>query len=144
MDATRGRDDGDARREEPEDDARCAVDQQPDGKTIALPTTPEYRQADTRAPQSRERVQRDSITYFPPMASQPCRIGFFADLESRAMAYDEFELSSTRACLGRLYAKVPGGITSGQHWLNVKFANSQVRVPFRITRTMVPQVSQFR
>jgi hypothetical protein len=36
------------------------------------------------------------------------------------------------ACLGRLYFPVPGGIQYGQHWLNVKFANSVVRVPFRI------------
>ena len=27
---------------------------------------------------------------------------------------------------------MPGGITYGQHWLNVKFANSVVRAPFRI------------
>ena len=48
------------------------------------------------------------------------------------MAYDEVELSTTRACLGRLYFRVPGGITYGQHWLNVKFEKSLVRVPFRI------------
>ena len=28
--------------------------------------------------------------------------------------------------------KIPGGITYGQHWLNVKFQNSLMRVPFRI------------
>ena len=27
---------------------------------------------------------------------------------------------------------IPGGIKYGQHWLNVKFQNSLVRVPFRI------------
>jgi hypothetical protein len=27
---------------------------------------------------------------------------------------------------------LPGGITYGQHWLNVKFAKSLVRVPFRV------------
>jgi hypothetical protein len=48
------------------------------------------------------------------------------------MAYDEVELSSSRACVGRLYFHVPGGITYGQHWLNVKFENSLIRVPFRI------------
>ena len=48
------------------------------------------------------------------------------------MAWDKVELSNNRACLGRLYFPVPGGITYGQHWLNVKFANSVVRVPFRI------------
>ena len=104
----------------------------PDGTTHPLPSVKEHREADTRALQSRERVQRDSINYFPPMASRPCRIGFFADLESRAMPYDQVELSNTRACLGRLYFHVPGGIAYGQHWLNVKFEKSLVRVPFRI------------
>ena len=48
------------------------------------------------------------------------------------MPWDEVELSNTRACLGRLYFKIPGGITYGQHWLNVKFEKRLVRVPFRI------------
>ena len=104
----------------------------PDGKTIPLPTVAQHREADTRALESREKVQRDSINYFPPKASQACRVGFFADISSRAMAYDEVELSDSRACLGRLYFKVPGGIAYGQHWLNVKFDNSLIRVPFKI------------
>ena len=48
------------------------------------------------------------------------------------MSWDEVDLSDTRACLGRVYFEVPGGITHGQHWLNVKFKDSLVRVPFRI------------
>jgi len=48
------------------------------------------------------------------------------------MPFDEVELSNARPCLGRLYFHVPGGITYGQHWLNVKFEKSLVRVPFRI------------
>jgi hypothetical protein len=104
----------------------------PDGKTLPLPTITEHRAANTSALQARERVQRDSINYFPPSASQACRIGFFADLDSRAMPYDQVELSNTRGCLGRLYFHVPGGITYGQHWLNVKFEKSLIRVPFRI------------
>ena len=75
---------------------------------------------------------RDSINYFPVMASKACRLGFFSDIEDRAMAWDEVELSNNRACVGRLYFQIPGGITYGQHWLNVKFANSLVRVPFKI------------
>jgi hypothetical protein len=104
----------------------------PDGKTHALPSVTEHRAANTSALQNREKVQRDSINYFPPMANRACRIGFFSDLDSPAMAYDEVELSNTRACLGRLYFRVPGGIGYGQHWLNVKFEKSLVRVPFRI------------
>jgi len=104
----------------------------PDGKTIPLPTISEYRQTDTRALQNREKVQRDSINYFPPMASQACRIGFFSDVGQAAMAFDQVEVSYTRACLGRLFFKIPGGITYGQHWLNVKFDGGLVRVPFKI------------
>ena len=104
----------------------------PDGKTIPLPTVSEHREGDTRALQNRERVQRDSINYFPPGASRACALTFFPDLTSRVMPVDEVELSSQRACLGRLYFKVPGGITYGQHWLNVKFEKSLVRVPFKV------------
>jgi len=104
----------------------------PDGKTLPLPSVTEFRAGNTSALQSRAKVQRDSINYFPPMASRACRIGFFSDLDSPAMAYDVVELSSSRACLGRVYFHIPGGIKYGQHWLNVKFEKSVVRAPFRI------------
>ncbi len=104
----------------------------PDGKTLPLPTVTEFRAGNTSALQSRAKVQRDSINYFPPNASRACRVGFFADLDSPAMAWDEVELSDQRACLGQLYFHVPGGIAYGQHWLNVKFEKSVIRVPFRI------------
>jgi hypothetical protein len=104
----------------------------PDGKTIPLPSVEEHREGNTRALQQRANVQRDSINYFPVLASRPCRIGFFAELDQRAMPWDEVELDHTRACLGRLFFKIPGGIAYGQYWLNVKFAKSLIRVPFRI------------
>jgi hypothetical protein len=104
----------------------------PDGKTLPLPSVSEHRDANTSAIQARTRVQRDSINYFPPMASRACRIGFFSDLDQRVMPYDQVELSNTRACLGRLYFHIPGGIAYGQYWLNVKFEKSLIRIPFRI------------
>ena len=104
----------------------------PDGKTIPLASTNEFREGNPQAIQQRARVQRDSINYFPTRASRPCAILFFPELGSRALPYDVVDLSRDRACLGRLYFHIPGGITYGQHWLNVKFQNSLVRVPFRI------------
>jgi hypothetical protein len=104
----------------------------PDGQTIPLPGIAEYRQANLSALKQREKVQRDSIDYFPPNATRACAIQFFPDLDQRAMPWNEVDLNDERACLGRLYFPVPGGITYGQHWLNVKFAKSVVRVPFRI------------
>jgi hypothetical protein len=104
----------------------------PDGKTIPLPSNRDYQAVDLRAMERRATVVHDSIAYFPPMATQACRIGFFSQPGSREMAYDQVELSQNRGCLGRLYFPVPGGIKYGQYWLNVKFPQSVVRVPFRI------------
>ena len=104
----------------------------PDGTSLPMPSITEYREAPLGGLQNQAKVIRDSINYFPPHASDPCRIGFFTDLHDRAMPWDQVELSYRRACMGRLYFKVPGGIQYGQHWLDVKFEKSLVRVPFRI------------
>ena len=113
--------------------ARAAVSlETPDGKTIPMPSNEEFQKANLMALERRSTITRDSINYFPPLATQACRIGFFAELAQRAMSWDEVELSPTRACLGKLYFPIPGGIKYGQYWLNVKFEKSLVRVPLRI------------
>jgi hypothetical protein len=104
----------------------------PDGKMLPLPSIDEFRKGNTQALQNRAKVQRDSINYFPPSASRACGMVFFPDLSDRALPRDDVELSNLRACVGRLFFHVPGGIKYGQHWLNVKFEKSLVRVPFRI------------
>jgi hypothetical protein len=104
----------------------------PDNSTVPLPTNPEYREVDLRGIENQAKVIYDSINYFPPSARGTCRIGYFAEMSSGLLAYEEVELSSVRGCVGRLYFKVPGGLKYGQHFLNVKFQNSVVRVPFRI------------
>jgi hypothetical protein len=104
----------------------------PDGKTIPLAPLMEQRGGSVQKIQQRAKVQRDSINYFPTKASRPCALLFFPDLGARSVPFDEVDLSDDRACVGRLYFRIPGGITYGQHWLNVKFQNSLVRVPFRI------------
>jgi hypothetical protein len=104
----------------------------PDGKTIPLAPLTEQRGGDVNGIQQRAKVQRDSINYFPTKASRACALLFFPDLGARSVPFDEVDLSDDRACVGRLYFRIPGGITYGQHWLNVKFQNSLVRVPFRI------------
>ena len=104
----------------------------PDGTSLPLPSLMEYREAPTGGLQNQAKVIKDSINYFPAHASDPCRIGFFSDLKDRAMAWDQVELNYRRACMGRLFFKVPGGIQYGQHWLDVKFEKTLIRVPFRI------------
>ena len=104
----------------------------PDGKNVPLMSMEEYRKVNLSAIEARARVQRDSINYFPPEAHDACRIGFFAQPGSPAMSWDEVELSSRRGCIGRLFFTIPGGIKYGQYFLNVKFAQSLIRVPLRI------------
>jgi hypothetical protein len=104
----------------------------PDGKNVPLLSMEDYRKVNLTAIETRAKVQRDSINYFPPEAHEACRIGFFAQPNSPAMSWDEVELSSRRGCIGRLFFKIPGGIKHGQYFLNVKFAQSLIRVPLRI------------
>jgi hypothetical protein len=102
--------------------------------TLPLPSIAEYREnsAKVQPLQNRLKVQRDSINYFPPWTNGANRLGFFSDLGSRAMPWDEASVTNTRACMGQLYFHIPGGTKFGQYWLNVKFAQSLVRVPFRL------------
>ena len=105
----------------------------PDGH-LPLPSISEYRENESKVQplQNRMKVQRDSINYFPPWTHGANRLGFFSDLGSRAMPWDQAEVTNSRACLGQLYFHIPGGTKYGQYWLNVKFAESVVRVPFRL------------
>jgi len=104
----------------------------PDGKTIPLPSALEQREGNPRAIQQRANSQRDVINYFPSSAFRPCALLFFPDLGARSLPLEVVDLSTDRACVGRLFFKVPGGIKHGQYWLNLKLQNSLVRVPFRV------------
>ena len=106
----------------------------PDGKTIPLATQKEY--ADALYLKSLNRMAqtiRDSISYFPLDAHKPCPMQFFGGGGTGSpMSYDQFEVNYQRACAGKLFFKIPGGIQTGQHWLVVKFPSGEVQVPFRI------------
>ncbi len=109
----------------------------PDGSIVPLATQKEYNGAGyQRALNARANTVRDSINYFPVEANQACSVGFFSDPTkgARSISYDQFELSFRRACLGRLFFKLPAGqkIVPGQYWLYTDFAGSQVQTPFRI------------
>ncbi len=109
--------------------------QTPDGKQIRLATQKEYAEAGYLSSLNlRAKVIRDSINYFPADARRGCPIQFFVTLGQgpRQLVREEVDLSSERACVGRLYFQVPGGIKVGQHWLHVNFGESTVQVPFRI------------
>jgi hypothetical protein len=107
----------------------------PDGKTIPLATQKEYAEAFyLPALTKRAQVTRDNLNYFPVEVNKACALLFFSDLgrPQAPPAFEQVDLTDNRACLGRLFFKVPGGIQTGQHWLVVKFAQSEIQVPFRI------------
>ena len=107
----------------------------PDGSTIGLATQEEFGKAGhLRALNERGNMSRDSINYFPVDANQACAIGFFADPTNqvRSLSYDQVELSWQRACVGRIFFKIPGKIQTGQYYLLVKYENSMLQIPFRI------------
>ena len=107
----------------------------PDGSTIGLATQKEFAEAGhLPALNTRGNMIHDSINYFPVQADRPCAIGFFSDPTNRvrSLSFDQVDLSSNRACMGRVFFKVPGKIQTGQHYLLVKFDNSMIEVPFRI------------
>jgi len=109
----------------------------PDGTLVPLASQKEYGEAGyLRALNQRGDMIRDSINYFPTGAGDACPMLFFSDPADRrgSTAFDQFEISWQRACLGRLFFKMPEGTTiqPGQYWLRVTFANSVVEAPFRI------------
>jgi hypothetical protein len=75
---------------------------------------------------------RDTISYFPGDVVRRCAVSVFTDPDRGNLSYDQVELNSQSGCLGRIYFHIPGGIKIGQHWLKVKFSQSEVQVPFRI------------
>jgi hypothetical protein len=103
----------------------------PNGSSVPLATREQFNQAGgCKNLVMHDNMINDSINYFPSEASQPCAMRFFGP--PGALSYDQVDLSYERACLGRLYFKIPGGIVPGQYWLNIQFANSVVQVPLRI------------
>jgi hypothetical protein len=104
----------------------------PDSQHLALPTNADFQLVDVRGLDQQASVVNDSINYFPPTVRSSSRLGFFAEPNAGVRAYDSTDIDSSRSCVGRLYFKIPGGLKYGQHFLNVQFASSKVRVPFRI------------
>jgi hypothetical protein len=106
--------------------------QTPDGKALPLATQQEYRTGELRGMQTLANATRDTISYFPGDVVRRCAVSVFTDPDRGNLSYDQVELNSQSGCLGRIYFHIPGGIKIGQHWLKVKFSQSEVQVPFRI------------
>ena len=106
-----------------------------ENETVALATQKEFLEANgLPALNQRAKVQSDSINYFPVEVIRAVPLNFFAQLGGgrRSTARDSVELSSNRVAMGRVFFNVPGGIKTGQYWLNIQFEGSKIEVPFRV------------
>jgi len=108
----------------------------PDDQVISMATQREYMSgfATLDPMNARANIESQSINYFPVGRNRPCRIGFFGNMDQRVgnLSFDEVELDDQSACMGRIYFQVPDGIQYGQYNFDVQFAESIVRVPFKI------------
>ncbi len=108
----------------------------PGDQVISMATQEEYMSghATLDAMNARANIESQSINYFPNGRTRPCRIGFFGNMDQRVgnLSFDEVTVDDRSACMGRVYFQVPEGIQLGQYNFDVQFAESIVRVPFKI------------
>ena len=108
----------------------------PDDQVISLATQEEYMSGHSTLDPMNERanIESQSINYFPVGRTRPCRIGFFGNMDQRVgdLSFNEVTVDDRSACLGRVYFQIPDGIVLGNYNFDVHFADSIVRVPFKI------------
>ncbi len=104
----------------------------PGGEKIPLATQRTFGEAYRTIRNTIEaaKIARDPMDYFLP-SRRPCRVQFFVP-PGAGVAYDAVSVNDRRACEGRLYFKIPGGIEQGRWVLGMDLENSTVRIPFTL------------
>jgi hypothetical protein len=102
----------------------------PQGVRVPIASQSEFGKA---YGQLRSRLVRANIVSNPqvyfPASRRLCSFQFFA-VPGSGVTFDEVSLNDTRACVERLFFRVPGGIQPGRWVLGVDLEESDVRVPF--------------
>jgi hypothetical protein len=108
----------------------------PDDQVISLATQEEFMKASgvLDPMNARANMESESINYFPNGRTRPCRIGFFGEMDRAVgdLSFNQVDVDDRSACMGRIYFQVPEGVQYGNYNLDVQFADSIVRVPFKI------------
>lgn len=104
----------------------------PSGATMNLPTQEEFNEAyGTLRPMiAAANVDRDPLDYFP-LSRIECAVQFFVT-PGEGVSFDEVTVNDKRACYGRLYFKIPGGIQAGRWTFGINQPESEIRIPFEI------------
>jgi len=102
----------------------------PNGNRLPLLTQTEFNEAygSLRSTIAKADIDRDPLEYFPP-DRQPCDMQFFMT-PGAGVSFDEVVMNSRRACYGRLFFSVPGGIQPGRWVFGIDLAESEIRIPF--------------
>ena len=102
----------------------------PDGATIPVAAQVLFGEdyGRLRSTISRADLVRDPMDYWPP-SREACAVQFFVP-PGAGVAYDAVTLNERRACEGKLFFKVPGGIDPGRWTFGIDLEESTVRIPF--------------
>ncbi len=104
----------------------------PDGTKIPASTQTLFAEdfGRLRSTITQANVVRDPMDYWPP-SREACAVQFFVP-PGAGVAYDTVSLNERRACEGKLFFKVPGGIDPGRWTFGVDLEESTVRIPFNL------------
>ena len=79
---------------------------------------------------SQANVMRDPMDYFPPNR-RPCSIDMFV-APGEGVAFDQVSVNDRRACQGKLFFYIPGGVQPGRYVLGMDLEEEDVRIPFTL------------
>jgi len=77
---------------------------------------------------SQANVVREPMDYFPPNR-QPCSLQLFV-APGEGVSFDQVTVNDRRACQGRLFFYIPGGVQPGRYVLGMDLEEDEIRVPF--------------
>jgi hypothetical protein len=75
-------------------------------------------------------VARDPMDYFPPNR-QACALDLFV-APGEGIAFDQVTVNDRRACEGKLYFYIPGGVQPGRYVLGIDLQEDEIRIPFNL------------
>lgn len=104
----------------------------PDGTRVPLATQEEFGDAYSglRSRLRQADIQRDPMDYFPP-SRIPCGLELFAE-PGAGVTHKRVSVDDQRACEGKLFFRIPGGVQAGRHVLGMDLEESRIRIPFTL------------
>jgi hypothetical protein len=68
------------------------------------------------------------MDYFPP-SRQRCSIQLFV-APGEGVSFDQVTVNDRRACEGKLFFYIPGGVQPGRYVLGMDLEEDEIRIPF--------------